>query len=248
MDRFVRKYGRYVPFALTIIIIICCALFLKDHEFSEILSYCPDNLWLAAFVILGLPDGRRLRGRLPRLPAGAFVILGFYGLKSLSVVFPLAAIFVCVGAIYPFWVGILLNVIGLSVCFTVPYLVGRISGGDIMRVIEMKYPKARKLVNYGHDNNLFASYISRAVVVVPGDLVSMIHGALRMPYRPYLLGSIMGVMPEMLVQTYIGAQLKHLTIKSVLVMIALIVATLAFSLILNKKVSRSGKQMDKEDF
>lgn len=205
MDRFVRKYGRYVPFALTIIIIICCALFLKDHEFSEILSYCPDNLWLAA-------------------------------------------IFVCVGAIYPFWVGILLNVIGLSVCFTVPYLVGRISGGDIMRVIEMKYPKARKLVNYGHDNNLFASYISRAVVVVPGDLVSMIHGALRMPYRPYLLGSIMGVMPEMLVQTYIGAQLKHLTIKSVLVMIALIAATLAFSLILNKKVSRSGKQMDKEDF
>ena len=112
-----------------------------------------------------------------------------------------------------------------------------------MRVIEMKYPKARKLVNYGHDNNLFASYISRAVVVV-----SMIHGALRMPYRPYLLGSIMGVMPEMLVQTYIGAQLKHLTIKSVLVMIALIAATLAFSLILNKKVSRSGKQMDKEDF
>ena len=225
MDSFVRKYGRYVPFALTIIIIFCCALFLKDHEFSEILSYCPDNLWLAAFVILG-----------------------FYGLKSLSVVFPLAAIFVCVGAIYPFWVGILLNVIGLSVCFTVPYPVGRISGGDIMRVIEMKYPKARKLVNYGHDNNLFASYISRAVVVVPGDLVSMIHVALRMPYRPYLLGSIMGVMPEMLVQTYIGAQLKHLTIKSVLVMIALIAATLAFSLILNKKVSRSGKQMDKEDF
>lgn len=89
MDSFVRKYGRYVPFALTIIIIFCCALFLKDHEFSEILSYCPDNLWLAAFVILG-----------------------FYGLKSLSVVFPLAAIFVCVGAIYPFWVGILLNVIG----------------------------------------------------------------------------------------------------------------------------------------
>lgn len=36
MDSFVRKYGRYVPFALTIIIIFCCALFLKDHEFSEI--------------------------------------------------------------------------------------------------------------------------------------------------------------------------------------------------------------------
>ena len=47
MDRFVRKYGRYVPFALTIIIIFCCALFLKDHEF---LRYS-----VIARTICGLP-------------------------------------------------------------------------------------------------------------------------------------------------------------------------------------------------
>ncbi|WP_295211683.1 VTT domain-containing protein [Ruminococcus sp.] len=212
MNRFVRKYGRFVPFLLTIVIIICCIFFLKEHDFSDILSYCPDNLWLAALVFLG-----------------------FYALKSLSVVFPLTALFVSIGAIYPFGVAVVLNIAGLAVCFTIPYLVGRISGGDLIRVVERRYPKVQKMVNYGHDNNLFASYISRAVVVVPGDVVSMIHGALRMPYRPYLLGSLLGVMPEMLVQTYIGAQLKHLTVKSVIVMVALIVATLAFSLLLNKK-------------
>lgn len=225
MNRFVRKYGRFVPFLLTIVIIICCIFFLKEHDFSDILSYCPDNLWLAALVFLG-----------------------FYALKSLSVVFPLTALFVSIGAIYPFGVAVALNIAGLAVCFTIPYLVGRISGGDLIRVVERRYPKVQKMVNYGHDNNLFASYISRAVVVVPGDVVSMIHGALRMPYRPYLLGSLLGVMPEMLVQTYIGAQLKHLTLKSVIVMVALIVATLAFSLLLNKKVSKSGKELDKEDF
>lgn len=225
MNRFVRKYGRFVPFLLTIVIIICCIFFLKEHDFSDILSYCPDNLWLAALVFLG-----------------------FYALKSLSVVFPLTALFVSIGAIYPFGVAVTLNIAGLAVCFTIPYLVGRISGGDLIRVVERRYPKVQKMVNYGHDNNLFASYISRAVVVVPGDVVSMIHGALRMPYRPYLLGSLLGVMPEMLVQTYIGAQLKHLTLKSVIVMVALIVATLAFSLLLNKKVSKSGKEFDKEDF
>lgn len=225
MNRFVRKYGRFVPFLLTIVIIICCIFFLKEHDFSDILSYCPDNLWLAALVFLG-----------------------FYALKSLSVVFPLTALFVSIGAIYPFGVAVVLNIAGLAVCFTIPYLVGRISGGDLIRVVERRYPKVQKMVNYGHDNNLFASYISRAVVVVPGDVVSMIHGALRMPYRPYLLGSLLGVMPEMLVQTYIGAQLKHLTVKSVIVMVALIVATLAFSLLLNKKVSKSGKELDKEDF
>lgn len=225
LNEFIRKFGRYVPFLLTILIIIFCAVFLINHDFDEILSYRPDNLYLAALVFLG-----------------------FYALKSLSVVFPLAAIFVAIGAIYPYGIAVALNIIGLAVCFTIPYLVGRISGGGLVKTIEHKYPKAQKLVCYGHDNNLFASYISRAVVVVPGDLVSMIHGALRMPYRPYLLGSIMGVLPEMLVQTYIGAQLKHLTLKSVLVMIALIVATLAFSLLLNKKISKSGKRTDNDDF
>ena len=220
-----KHFLKIVPFILTVIIIVCCAVFLADHDFNELLSYTPENLYLAAFVLIG-----------------------FYGLKSLSVVFPLTALFVSVGAIYPFWIAILINILGLSVSFTIPYLVGRFSGGGLVSAISHKFPKAQKMVNYSHDNNLFASYISRAVVVVPGDVVSMIHGALRMPYRPYLLGSLLGVMPEMLVQTYIGAQLNHLTFKSVMVMVALIAATLAFSVLLNKKVSRSGKNADKFDF
>ena len=132
-------------------------------------------------------------------------------------------------------------------CFTVPYLVGRISGGDIMRVIEMKYPKALKALNYGHDNNLFASYISRAVVVVPGDLVSMIHGALRMPYRPYLLGSIMGVIPEMLARFIMEHSLTFDNKISACDDSSGCNAGF-FAEYLIKGPSRSSKQMDKEDF
>lgn len=69
-----------------------------------------------------------------------------------------------------------------------------------------------------------------------------------MPYRPYLIGSLFGVFPEMAVQTYIGGQLNQLTLKSVLVMIGLILLTLAVSIALNKKVSKMGRQTDKEDF
>lgn len=221
----IRKALKYVPFLLTVVIIICCLVFLVNHDFEELLDYTPDNLILAAFVLLG-----------------------FYGLKSMSVVFPLTALFVAIGAIYPFGIAVLVNILGLSVSFTIPYLVGRASGGELVDAIAGKYPKARKLVDYSHDNNLFASYISRAVVVVPGDVVSMIHGALRMPYKPYLLGSLVGVLPEMLVQTYIGAKLDSLNFKTVLVLVALIAATLTFSVLLNKKVSKRGKRADREAF
>lgn len=214
IKRFFRHYFRFIPVILTIAVIILCAIFLLNHDVEDLLDYTPDNLWLAALVIIG-----------------------FFAVKSLSVVLPLVALFICTGTLYPFWIASLLNIVGLMVCFTIPYLVGRFSGGYILRHIERKYPKVKKLVEYSHDNNLFASYMSRAVVVVPGDVVSMLHGSLRMPYKPYLLGSVLGVLPEMLVQTYIGGQLKNLTLKSCLVMIGLIIVTMAFSILLNKKVS-----------
>lgn len=220
-----RKLIKYVPFFLTVIIICCCVIFMTGHDFDELLSYTPENLWLAAAVLWG-----------------------FYGLKSLSVVFPLTALFVAVGAVYPFWLASLINIIGLSISFTIPYLVGRYSGGDFIDAVSEKYPNARKLIKYSHDNNFFTSYITRAVVFVPGDVVSMIHGAMKMPYRSYLLGSLVGVLPEMLVQTYVGAKLDSLDFRTVLVLLTLIVLTLAFSLLLNKKISKHGKEADKEEF
>ena len=216
---------RYIPFFLTLVIVIACVIFIINHDFDELLSYTPDNYFLALIVLWG-----------------------FYGLKSLSVVFPLTALFVASGAIFPFWIAVPVNLVGLAVSFTIPYLVGRFSGGVLMDIIVEKYPKAGRIVEYSHENNLFASYISRAVVVVPGDIVSMIHGALKMPYKPYLLGSLMGIMPEMLVQTYVGSNLKSMSFKTVVVLVLLIAVTLGISLAVNKRVSRSGMEEDKEDF
>lgn len=219
-----RKYF-IVPLIVSVSIIAAFAFFIYNTDTDNILNYKPDNIVLAAFVFLG-----------------------FYGLKSISVIVPLAALYVSVGAIYPYYIAVPLNIVGLVIAFTIPYLIGRASGSELMEHIEEKYPKVRKLVSYGHDNNLFASYMSRALVVLPGDVVSLVHGALRMPYRPYLLGSLLGVMPEMLVQTYVGGSLKDLSLRSVIVMLLLIAATMLFSFLINKRVSKAGKQADIEDF
>lgn len=205
----------YVPFVITTVLVILLAVFVAGHDIRDIVNYTPENLLLACLMIWG-----------------------FYALKSLSVVFPLSSLFIATGIIYDMYTAVLINLVGLCICFTIPYFVGRLSGGDLVEKIADKYPKARKMVDYGHDNNLFASYMSRAVVIVPGDIVSMIHGALEMPYKPYLLGSVLGVLPEMLVQTYLGDQLSSFTIKTFAVMVLLIAATLMFSIAFNKRLSR----------
>lgn len=214
-----------IPLIVSVLIVSAFAVFIHNTDTDEILSYKPDNLWLAVLVFWG-----------------------FFGLKSVSVVVPLTLLYIAVGSIYPYPVAIAINIVGLTITFTVPYLIGRISGGELIEFIESKYPKVKKLINYGHDNNLFASYMSRAVIVVPADIMSIVYGALRMPYRPYLLGSLMGLLPEMLVQTYIGGSLSDLTVRSLLVMVLLIGVTFAFSVLLNKKVSKAGKAADDDDF
>ena len=214
-----------MPICITALLIICCIVFVANHDFNEILAYTPDDIWLAALVLMG-----------------------FYVLKSLSVVFPLAALFVTTGAMYPIYISIPLNTIGLALCFTVPYLVGRFAGSDLLMLIIYKFPKAKRFVRFSHKNNLFASYIARAVVIVPGDIGSMVFGTLRMPYRPYLLGSILGVFPIMVVETYIGGNLSDLTAGSVVAMIAMILATMALTFLLNKKISKRGRHYDAKDF
>lgn len=219
------KYCRFIPIIITAIMMVICIAFFAGSDFNEILSYTPDDHVLAALVILG-----------------------FFVFKSVSIIFPLAAIFIATGHIYPIYISIPLNIIGLAVCFTVPYLVGRFAGGDLLAVIVKKFPKAKRFVKYSHQNNLFASYITRAVVIVPGDIGSMLFGTLKMPYRPYLLGSILGVFPEMVVETYIGGNLKDLTVRSLLVMALMIIATFVLTFALNKKISRKGRIYDKKDF
>lgn len=209
------KRLKFIPLIFTLILIIICGCFFFSHDFKDILSYTPDNLVLAGLVLLG-----------------------FYALKSISVIFPLTGLFVAVGIIYPFWAAALFNILGLCISFTIPYLLGRWLGCELAESIVEKYPKAKKIVDYSQENNRFASYISRAVVIVPGDLVSMLHGAIRTPFKAYMIGSVLGVLPEMLVQTYIGGKLHSLTLQSFMVMLLLILATLAFSLVLNKKVSK----------
>lgn len=206
---------KLTPLLVSLIFVILCAIFAMKWDFEDILTYTPHNYFLAAVVLWA-----------------------FYALKSLSIVFPATVFFVVAGHIYPYWVAIIINIIGLAVSFTLPYYIGRYSGSQLVEALTERYPKAKKLINYGQENNFFTVYASRAVTVVPNDLVSMLHGAMEMPFPSFIIGSLVGILPEMLVETYNGGKLSSFSVKSVLVMIGLIALTAVLSFRLNKSISR----------
>ena len=58
----------------------------------------------------------------------AAALLLMYALKSLSIVFPILALFAAGGFLFPWQVAIPLNLFGLSIALTLPYLIGRWAG------------------------------------------------------------------------------------------------------------------------
>lgn len=204
---------RLMPMMICAVFIIVCVVFARSMDFEDVLNYTPRSA-----------------------VAAAFVIWIFYALKSLSIMIPATILFIAAGHIYSYGIAVAVNIIGLAVSFAIPYAIGRFSGAELIDEIAEKHPKVSKALDYGQKNNFFTVYASRAVTVLPNDLMSMVHGALKMPFPSFMLGSIVGLLPEMLVETYIGGALSDLSLKSVLVMIGLIALTAAFSFFVNKKI------------
>ena len=78
------------------------------------------------------------------LLAAAFLWLGF-ALKSLSMVFPVYVLFAVSGQIFPLPVALAVNIFGVAVTVSVPYLLGRASELDFTERLLEKYPRLQEL-------------------------------------------------------------------------------------------------------
>jgi len=172
---------RYLPLAVTAALTLACILGVRGFTVEELLNYTPASLPLAAAVFLCA-----------------------YAVKSLSVVFPLSLLYIAAGVVFPLWMAWGVNLAGLLLCVTLPYWVGRISGSEMANKIIRTYPKAARVNRVVTRNQVLTAYLLRVLGFLPGDLVSILMGSMGMEYRGYLAGSLLGLLPGMLIQTALG--------------------------------------------
>lgn len=162
----------------------CAALFLlagTELDAADILSWTPSNPWMAALFLVAL-----------------------YGVKSMTVFFPLVALYLAGGLLFPLPAALAVNLAGLAVCASVPYLVGRLSAAETLDRLRGKYPKLAVLEKLRQRNSLVFALLARAVGILPGDVVSLYFGAVRLPFLPYLAGSLLGLAPTMAAVSIMG--------------------------------------------
>ena len=138
----------------------------------------------------------------------AGIILLLFAIKSLTIVIPLSILYLASGILFQPVIAVLISTVGLAITITIPYLIGRYSGKQIVQEICQKYPKAGMVAKYQETNPFFACFITRIVGVLPGDIVSLYFGACDTEYGIYLAAGIAGSLLSIITTTLLGEKIS----------------------------------------
>lgn len=175
---------KFLP--IFVCIIFVAALSDKEITVQTILDYTPEKPLFAALAILLL-----------------------YALKSVSFVFPIVVIQITTGHLFHTATALFINFLGRIITITIPYWIGRISGTDMIGKLAEKYPKLQEITSDQKKSPRLISFLLRTLCFLPGDVVSMYLGAIRIPFLYYLEGGIMGTALGVVLSTIFGANITQ---------------------------------------
>lgn len=148
------KNYKIAIFCVWLVILAVCLLHRDWFSVENVLGVSPRNMPLAALFLLAL-----------------------FALKSLSIFVYSGILFIASGILFPVPAAILVNLLGAAVMVSLPYWLGRQVGGELVESIIRKYPKTEVLRQAQMENQLFLSFITRMINVLPSDVLSLYMGA-----------------------------------------------------------------------
>ena len=170
------------------VMVMIVALCLHDMiSLSAILSYTPSDPYLAAAVMLLM-----------------------FALKTLSVFFYSGVLFLANGTLFSLPVAIMMNIAGALVMIFEGYFFGNKLAGAQLQDIEGTYPKLRGLVRLKNERPFLFVLLLRFLKIMSFDIGSMYLGAARVKLPQYVAGSLLGLMPDVILYAMIGRGLGDL--------------------------------------
>ena len=131
-------------------------------------------------------------------------LLLLYALKSVSLMLPVLLLDTVCGILFPLPVAILVATLGTAITLTIPYFIGRGAGPDMTEKLQAKHERLRELRQMRSRNELFLAFLIRIIGILPCDVVSLYLGNTRMPFGKYLLGGVLGFLPDIITAAVVG--------------------------------------------
>lgn len=152
---------------------------------EDILNYTPSNYFLTGAVIVLL-----------------------YAIKSVSMFVSLSILYVSVGILFPGIWAIIVNLIGLFVCMSIPYFIGKFSGSAILEKLALKNPKINNIVKIEEANEWILVFLIKILGFIPNEPSSLAFGSINIKYKTYITAAILGKVPSMIATTLLGSNIN----------------------------------------
>ncbi len=215
---------RLLPFAVVLILALSLgvSIYMKKH-----------NLGLERLI--GIEGGGMVMA--------IFIALLLFAIKGVVMFIPLSGLYLAVGAVMnDEIIAFIVNLTGIVICLSIAYFNGTKITMERAKEIYRKFPKIKMLDDFESENSLLFSFLIRIFGIVPCDVVSMYCGIKKIPYKEFLLGSVAGMIPGLILTGIIGANITNPLSVPFLGSCALQLAgTLGSLYIYKKKIKRKDK-------
>lgn len=179
---------KYIVLAICLLLVVGYLITNRDISVDTLLAFTPKDPIKAVVIILSL-----------------------YALKSATVFFPLIILEIAVGHLFSPWAAFGINFAGMLIILTIPYLIGKIAGIETIQKLVQKYPRFGEIIGKQQDNALFLCFFLRIISCLPGDVVTMYLGATQTPFGQNLFAGVLGVLPGMILATFMGSSIQDPT-------------------------------------
>lgn len=177
--------------------------------------------------------------------AVAVGIIIFSVVKSFALVFPPAVVISICGYLMPnFALALLINIISVFLSLTIPYYLGKFTGSSMTEVLKKKYKVIKKIDDFAGANEMKMTFVIKMSGLLPGDLSSLLFGAMNISFKNYFIGANLGMLPLILVYTGFGYALKNVAEAPWLpvIPVAAIIFFVIISSFITKKIIKDTKK------
>ena len=214
-----KNYGKLVKILqisagiLMLVMVALCVVFIKKYNIS-------------ISNIAGISE--MITGGTFAIACGIIV---FSLIKSFALVFPPAVLFAVYAYIMPdYWTAFAINLISVFLSLFVPFFLGKFTGAGMVKTLKKRFKAIKKIDDFAGSNETQMAFAVKLSGILPGDLSSLLFGAMNISLKKFIIGSNLGMLPLVIVYTFLGIALKNIGNAPWIVVIP-VVAIVVFNII-----------------
>lgn len=189
-------------------------------------------------------DVRALINGASGIPAAAAIVLGVYVLKAVVFVVPASLIYIAVGMAFETPLAVAINCVGILLEIIVTYSMGKLLGKDTVERRLQGTKAGEKLLHMNTKNQNLAVFTIR-FTGIPIDFSSLFMGAFGFRFLPYVLFSLLGILPRVILLTVIGDRFYDLIPMKYIILAAIVlIPAVTAGALLKKHFDKKKKQSE----